>query len=166
MRSHSKHKTSLHQPALHKHRAPHFRLERWHRWSMYAVVAALTVSGTVWLIAHFFLRIANEFGESVHPWEHPAIQIHGALAMLSCMLIGSLFHLHMRRAHKAKRNRASGWSMISLMLSLIVSGYALYYLANENTHLIWSTMHWVLGLSLPVLLVLHIYLGRRTSTLL
>ncbi len=164
MRNHSNHKTSLHHPALHKHRAPHFKLERWHRWSMYAVVAALTLSGIVWLTAHFFLRVANEFGESVHPWEHPAIQIHGALAMLSCLLIGSLFHLHMRRAHRAKRNRASGWSMITLMLSLIVSGYALYYLANDNTHLIWSSLHWILGLGLPALLALHIYLGRQSHS--
>ena len=82
------------------------------------------------------------------------------------LLIGSLFHLHMRRAHRAKRNRASGWSMISVMACLIFSGYALYYLANENTHVIWSTVHWAIGLALPVLLVLHIYLGRRASTVL
>ena len=158
------HKQSLHHPSLHKHRPLRFRLERWHRWSVYGVVTALTLTGVVWLVARFFLRQANEFGESVHAWEHPAIQIHGAFAMLSCLLIGSLFHLHMRRAHREKRNLASGWSMISVMACLMSSGYALYYLSNENTHFIWSTVHWVIGLALPALLVLHIYLGRRTST--
>ena len=129
---------------------------------MYAVIASLTLSGIVWLIAHFFLRQASEFGESVHPWEHPAIQVHGALAMLSCFFVGSLLQLHIRRAHRAKRNRASGWSMITLLASLLVSGYGLYYLASENSHVIWSTVHWVLGLALPALLVLHIYIGRKT----
>lgn len=157
------HKHSLHHASLLKNHVQHFRLERWHRWSMYAVIAALTSSGLVWLIAHFFLRQTSEFGESVHPWEHPAIQLHGALAMLSCFFIGSLLQLHIRRAHRARRNRASGWSMITLLASLLISGYGLYYLASENNHAIWSITHWGLGLALPALLVLHIFIGRRTG---
>ena len=157
-------KPSLHHPsqALAAHRHQHFRLERWHRWSLYAVLSGLTVSGAVWLIARYFLRQVSEFGESLHPWEHPAIQVHGALAMLCLFLLGALLQLHMRRAHRAQRNRATGWSMIALFASLSVSGYALYYLASEQSRIWWSGAHSVLGLGLPLLLILHILMGRKT----
>jgi magnesium-transporting ATPase (P-type) len=155
-------KTSLHHPSHALPRQQHFRLERWHRWSLYAVLAGLTISGAVWLIARYFLRQASEFGESLHPWEHPAIQVHGALAMLCLFLLGALLQLHMRRAHRAQRNRATGWSMVALFSTLCVSAYGLYYLADEQTRGWWSAAHWIIGLGLPLLLILHILIGRKT----
>ena len=151
----------LHHPSSHKHQ--HFRLERWHRRALYTLVAGLTGSGMAWLIAHFFLRQAGEFGETVHPWEHPAMQLHGALAMLSLFLIGALLQLHIRRAHRAGCNRSSGWSMIAVLASLSLSGYALYYLASEDSRPFWSGAHWLTGLALPVLLWLHILIGRKAT---
>jgi hypothetical protein len=159
-------KTSLHHPSQQlvphwQQRQQHFRLERWHRRSLYALVAALTLSGAVWLIAHFFLRQTSEFGETLHPWEHPAIQVHGALAMIALFLTGALLQLHMRRAHRAGRNRASGWSMVAAFAALSISGYGLYYLAAEQSRFWWSGTHWLLGLALPLLLLLHILIGRK-----
>lgn len=154
-------KHHLHPAALHKNRPQHFRLERWHRWSIYALVAGLIISGGAWLIAHFFLRTSSEFGESIHPLEHPSMQLHGALALLACFFIGSLLHLHMRRAHRAHRNRSSGWSMLTLLASLVFSAYGLSYLASESNRMLWSNLHWILGLLLPVLLLVHILIGRK-----
>jgi cation transport ATPase len=157
-------KYSLHRPSLAHHQQQRFRLETWQRWGVYTLVSGLTISGLVWLGTHFFLRQTSEFGAVVHPWEHPAMQVHGALAMLSCLLFGTLFQLHIRRAYRAQSNRASGWSMLIFVASLIVSGYALYYLVSEENHVIWSTLHWLIGLALPILLVLHIWLGRKPQS--
>ncbi|MFZ6816134.1 DUF4405 domain-containing protein [Undibacterium sp. Rencai35W] len=157
------HKHSLHHPVLPKNRHQHFRLERWHRISLYLLGSLLSASGLVWLIAHFLLKHRNEFGDSVHPLEHPAMQVHGALAMLTCFAIGTLLQMHIRRAHRAHRNRWSGWSMISVLGWLVLSGYALYYLASEESRVIWSVGHWSIGLALPLLLILHIVLGRRSG---
>ncbi|MBI3286042.1 MAG: DUF4405 domain-containing protein [Burkholderiales bacterium] len=143
------------------HHRPQFRLERWHRRTLYALLAGLLLSGLAWLQAHYFLRVAGEFGDTIHPLEHWAMQAHGALVMPFCFLLGSLLLQHMRRAHHARRNRASGWSMLGVLLSLVLTAYGLYYLASETSRPWWSLAHWSIGLALPLLLWLHIALGRR-----
>lgn len=155
------HKHSLRHPKLQPLTRQQFKLESWHRYVLYTLVASLFVSGLAWLLAHFFLRVASEFGESVHPLEHWAMQFHGALILPLSFLAGGLLFQHMRRAHRAGRNRNSGWSMIASLLWLALTGYALYYFASENLRPYWSLLHWVMGLALPLLLCLHIWLGRR-----
>lgn len=142
-------------------RAVNFRLERWHRWAIYGVCAALFLTGLLWLVAHYFLRTPGEFGDTVHPLEHLSMQMHGAISMIAWFFIGSLLNNHIRRAHNAHRNVLTGWLMISLLTWLTVSGYGLYYLVTDNNHQIWSLSHWISGILLPVLLVWHISSGRR-----
>lgn len=138
------------------------RLERWHRWSVYACCAWLTATGVAFLVAHFFLRQAGEFGETVHPLEPWSMRLHGAGAMAALFFVGSLMNGHIRRALKSGRNLGSGWTMIASLLALTVTGYGLYYLAGEGNRPLWSTVHWVIGLALPAVFVLHIALGRRS----
>jgi hypothetical protein len=128
---------------------------------VYAVLAWLTVTGAIWLIGHYFMRVPGEFGESVHPLEPWAMKLHGAGAMLALFFVGSLLNSHIRRAIKARRNLVSGWSMVAILLLLTVSGYGLYYLADEETRPIWSIFHWVVGLVLPLTVITHIALGRK-----
>ncbi|WP_343583386.1 DUF4405 domain-containing protein [Herbaspirillum sp.] len=155
-------KHSLHHPGTHA-KTIRFRLERWHRYSMYGVVGLLVMSGITWLFAHYFFRTAGAFGETVNPIEPWSMKVHGAAAMIALFFIGSLLNSHIRRANNAGRNRGSGWTMAALLTWLTMSGYALYYLASESTRPAWSIGHWLPGLGFPVLLVLHIILGRRLT---
>jgi hypothetical protein len=139
------------------------RLERWHRLCIYAICAWLLVTGLLWLAAHYFLQPSGEFGAGVHPLEPWAMKLHGAGAMFILFFLGSLMNSHIRRALKSGRNLSSGWFMIAACTALIVTGYALYYLASEETHRVWSAVHWIVGLAFPLLIVLHITLGRRSS---
>jgi len=138
------------------------RLERWHRRCIYGVAAWLTATGLLWLFAHYLLRSAGEFGESVHPLEPWSMKLHGAGAMAALFFVGSLMNSHMRRALKAERNVASGWSMIALLSTLTASGYGLYYVASEQSRPVWSAVHWIIGLALPLLFLAHIALGRTS----
>jgi len=140
------------------------RLERWHRRCIYGVAGWLTATGLLWLLAHYLLRPAGEFGEGVHPLEPWSMKLHGAGAMVALFFIGSLMNSHIRRALKGGRNLVSGWSMIGLLSALILSGYALYYVASEQSRPIWSAAHWIIGLALPLLLFLHIALGRASKS--
>jgi hypothetical protein len=45
-----------------------------------------------------------------------------------------------------------------------LSGYLLYYVGNEHTRALLSTMHWVLGVFAPLAYVLH-RLARRKSAI-
>ncbi|MDC8758612.1 DUF4405 domain-containing protein [Janthinobacterium fluminis] len=153
-----------HKPATpHAHARHHInlRLERWHRHCLYASGAALLLSGAAWLLAHYFLRTPGEFGEAIHPLEPWAMKLHGASAMAALFFLGSLMNAHIRRALKAGRNLVSGWAMIATFALLIATGFGLYYLAGESDRPLWSGVHWVAGLALAALSVLHIVLGRR-----
>lgn len=136
------------------------RLERWHRRCVYAVCIWLTLSGVLWLIAHYWLRINGEFGETPSPLEPWAMKLHGAGAMLMLFFSGSLMNSHIRRAFKSRRNLYSGCAMLALTSILIGSGYGLYYLINEHSRIWWSLIHWIVGLLFPALMALHIVLGR------
>lgn len=154
---------SLHHRHLHGAQLQQFKLERWHKYALYGLVAALFASGLAWLLARYLLRQAGEFGETIHPLEHWAMQFHGALIVPMSFLAGGLLFLHMRRAHRAGRNRNSGWSMIAGLLWLSLTGYALYYFASDTLRPYWSVTHWGMGCALPLLLWLHIRLGRRAK---
>jgi hypothetical protein len=139
------------------------RPERWQRWSAYCVSAWLLATGVLWLLAHYLMRAVAEFGESVHPLEPWMMKLHGAGAMFALFFIGSLVNTHMRRALRARRHLFSGWSMIAVLAALTVSGYALYYIASEESRPIWSAAHWITGLVFPLLLIVHIALAERRT---
>jgi hypothetical protein len=150
-----------HQTSHSRSRSVNFQLERWHRWTIYGVCAALFLTGLLWLLAHYFLRTPGEFGETIHPLEHLSMQMHGAVAMVAWFFIGSLLNNHIRRAHRARRNMLTGWLMITLLAWLTVSGYGLYYLVTDNNQQIWSLSHWISGILWPALLIWHIKSGRK-----
>lgn len=155
----SHHKPSTATRALSRHHV-NLRLERWHRRCVYASCLILLSSGAGWLIARYFFRPVGQFGESIHPFEPWAMQIHGAGAMAMLFFLGSLMNSHIRRALKAGRNLASGWSMIVTMAALVITAFGLYYLAGPDTRSIWSIVHWTVGLGLAGLIVAHVLLGR------
>lgn len=151
------------QPPSHASNHINLRLERWHRRWIYASGAALFVSGAAWLVARYFLRPAGQFGETIHPIEPWAMKLHGAAAMAVLFFLGSLMNAHIRRALKTGRNLVTGWAMIATLALLVVTGFGLYYVAGEGDRPLWSAVHWIVGLGVALLFVLHIVLGRRSN---
>jgi cytochrome b561 len=139
-----------------------FKLERWHRRSIYATGIVLLLSGAAWLVLHYFLRPVSEFGETVNPLEPWAMKLHGAAAMATLFFVGSLLHLHVRRALRAGRNAVTGWAMIATLSFLTLTGYGLYYVAGEGDRPVWSLLHWSVGFAVAVLFVVHVLVGRRS----
>ena len=154
---HRKH--SLHHPSTPPPIS--LRLERWHRYSIYGACIWLWATGVLWLAAHYLLRAQAAFGESVSPLEPWSMKLHGAGAMLALFFIGSLLNNHIRRALRARRNLASGWAMITMLGTLTVSGYGLYYIAGEESRALWSIAHWAIGVGFAVLAVLHVRSEER-----
>jgi hypothetical protein len=140
-----------------------FKLERWHRRSVYATGVLLLLSGAAWLVLHYFLRPANEFGDSVHPLEPWTMKLHGAAAMAALFFVGSLLHMHVRRALRAGRNTITGWAMIATLSFLTLTGYGLYYVASDSDRPLWSLLHWSVGLMAAILFVAHVLVGRRST---
>ena len=87
--------------------------------------------------------------------------VHGGAAMAALVLTGMTFEVHMLRAWRSGRNRGSGSVMAAVTAVLIVTAFGLYYSGSDLVRSWVSLIHWGAGLFMPVMLLLHITLGRR-----
>jgi hypothetical protein len=136
------------------------RLKPAFRYTLYAALAVLTITGGGWLIADWYKDPAGpEF------WQLLAadmLMVHGGAAMATLLLLGALFPLHVRRAWRTGRNRLTGPVMVGINAVLIVTAFGLYYAGSDTLRPWISDLHIAIGVALPALLVLHIWLGRRS----
>jgi hypothetical protein len=135
------------------------RLKHLQRYFLYAVLALLFLSGVAWTYWNYLAASPGDFETSAKTW---AMKIHGAAAMAILVLIGMLLSGHVRFAWRAGRNRANGSVFLSAFAVLSMTGYGLYYAGGERLRAWTSWIHLAVGLALPILLLIHIFLGRRT----
>ena len=104
------------------------RLSPGFRIGLYAAFAALFASGAGWLIADW---LKNGSGDDV--WQESAaylLMLHGGSAMAILMLLGALAPLHVQRAWRSRRNRATGHALslrgrrMGRALAPVDAGYA------------------------------------------
>jgi fatty acid desaturase len=129
----------------------------WGRWALYLAVAAIWLSGAVWVCEKFFGLGEGEFGS---PTMALAMKTHGAAAMVFLVVFGVLFS-HIQAGWKTKRNRLLGIALIGVIVFLAASGWLLYYSGDEAWRNVSSMAHWTTGLALPLLLIFHIVRGRK-----
>ncbi len=137
------------------------RLGARHKRALYAIFLALWGSGALWLLFHYFLRVAGEFGDAAHPLEAWWLRLHGLAGFAALVAVGSVLPVHARRAWQLGRNRRTGLAMKAWLLWLAATGYGLYYFASEANEAWLPLAHWVAGLALPLAGLLHVRLGRR-----
>jgi hypothetical protein len=88
------------------------------------------------------------------------IAIHGFSAMTFVLLLGTLLVSHVRRAWHARKNQRNGAFFLTMVSLLTLSGYALYYISNDNLRIAVSQFHLWLGIVAPFLLFWHICSGQ------
>ena len=135
------------------------RLKRLQKYFLYAVLAPLFLSGVAWAYWNYLTASPGDFETSAKAL---AMKIHGAGAMAVLVLIGMLLSAHVKFAWRARRNRANGSVFLSAFAVLTITGYGLYYAGGERLRAWTSWIHLAVGLALPILLLIHIFLGRRT----
>jgi hypothetical protein len=106
-----------------------------------------------------FFERRGDFEMNAKAW---AMKVHGGAAMAVLVLIGMLLNVHVRFAWRARRNRANGSVFLSAFAVLTITGYGLYYAGGERLRAWTSWIHLAIGLVLPILLLIHILLGRKT----
>ncbi len=143
-----------HSDARRGHRAHPSRLATV---ALYVLMAGLTVTGLAWLYPHY-----RNAGAGLPDWTANVLAVHGALAIAAGVVFGMYVEGHVRRHWRHSRNRPLGLLQVAAWLALLLTGYALYYLASEETRPSWSTTHWVVGLGVPLALLAHVINARRT----
>ena len=78
-----------------------------------------------------------------------------AFAFLALWTRGILWGIHVVKAWGTRRHRWSGSILFATLLFLIVSGYLLYYVADDEARNAVSWSHWILGIVLPLAYVAH-----------
>jgi len=135
------------------------RLDRYFRWALYAAFVVLLATGGVWLLVRQRAdTLDSEFWSTLSA---NLLMIHGGVAMITLMLLGALVPLHLARLWRTRRNRIAGVTIAMLNAVLIVTAFGLYYSGSDTVRPLLSEIHWIAGLAFPVLLVVHIVLGRR-----
>jgi hypothetical protein len=141
------------------HRPDRIRLKRFPRYFLYAVLALVFLSGVAWAYWNYLTASPGDFEMGAKAW---AMKIHGAAAMAVLVLVGMLLNEHVRLAWRARRNRANGSVFLSAFALLTITGYGLYYAGGERLRAWTSWIHLAIGLVLPILLLIHIFLGKKT----
>ncbi|HMJ05834.1 MAG TPA: hypothetical protein VK474_06215 [Chthoniobacterales bacterium] len=136
-------------------------LSRRHEWFAYLVSFAVFGTGAVWAFLHFLALPPNDFG-SASPAESWVLKAHGAAAMATLLLVGTLLPMHVKFAWRARRNLRSGLTLLGIFGFLILTGYGLYYAGGEELRAWTSQAHLWVGLALPLFLGGHVWWGKRT----
>jgi hypothetical protein len=136
-------------------------LKRLQRYFLYAVLALLFSSGMAWAYWNYLIGSPGDFEMSAKAW---AMKIHGAAAMAILVVVGMLLTGHVRSAWRARRNRGNGSLFLSTFGILTITGYGLYYAGDETLRAWTSWIHLAVGLAMPLFLILHIGLGKRTRS--
>jgi hypothetical protein len=135
------------------------QLNRALRYCLYIVLALLFLSGAAWTYWNYLVAHSGDFEARAKTW---AMKIHGAAAMAILVLIGTLLTGHVKLAWRARRNRGNGALLLGVFGILTITGYGLYYAGGEELRTWTSWIHLSVGLSIPVLIVLHVALGKKT----
>ncbi|HEX7915770.1 hypothetical protein [Rudaea sp.] len=149
------------------HRRAHgeygLRLSPRYRRIVYAAFAAIWLTGILWLIFHYFLQRLGEFGAEPHPLEAWWLRLHGAAAFVMLWLAGLLWAVHVRHGLARPKRRVTGIVLIAMFAVLVPSGWLLYYASDDALRDAVRLIHWLVGLALPLLLVVHVVRGRKRT---
>ncbi len=137
------------------------RLKSTFRFALYGIFALLFISGVLWLLAD---QMKNAEADS-EMWQQAsafALSLHGGAAMVTLLLLGALFPMHVQRAWRAKTNRVTGIVSVVLYGLLITTAFGLYYMGSETIRPWISYVHIAFGLVVPAVIAAHVMVGRAS----
>ena len=140
------------------------RLRRSRRVEIYTIGVGVWVTGVLWLLFHYFVDHRGPFGPTVSPLETWWLTLHGAFAFGAIWIFGVLWGVHIPAGWARRRRHLSGGLLVGLLAWLIISGYLLYYVGNEELRAATSFTHWLIGLIVPIGFLAH-RLKRRQNSL-
>lgn len=88
---------------------------------------------------------------------------HVSAAIVCIWFIGALWPVHMRSGMRRKKNRLSGLAVNALILALVATGVASFYLGDEDWQKYNGALHLGAGMVLIVAVIAHWLIGRRMA---
>ena len=142
----------------------HLKTAKLARWQIRLLCwsgSLLWVTGAAWLLLHHFFQIEGEFGPEANPAEPWLLRLHGAAMLAALLGAGSLLVVHVWRGWTYRNQRVLGSVLTAIVGTLMVSGYLLYYVTDDTLRDSVSVAHWIVGILILPLFVLHYRQGKR-----
>lgn len=131
------------------------KLPAWHFQMLLWSLLALWLTGLSWLWLHHFGSVEAEFGPAPNPLEPWMLRLHGFFMLPALLAMGGILVVHIANGWRYKHKRVSGLIQSTLFLTLILTGYALYYSGDETLRAAASLAHWVIGAGVPMVFIWH-----------
>ena len=125
------------------------KMPSWQRSFVMYGMFACSVTGILYLLGRQFHIQRAMFGA------HQVLVAHGIAAMLATLALGSVLTFHIKAGYKSKNKWISGFSQLSFLAVLLISGALLYYGPEEFREEVIN-LHWVVGLIFLGIFVLHL----------
>ena len=129
----------------------------------FALLAVAWISGITFFSLHSWFMVEGKYGLVKHPWQFPALQIHGATAFLMMISFGFLLGSHVPRSWKMKPKRKLGIALIAIFSFQIITAYILYYIAQDDPRVLVAYAHLAVGFLFPLILMLHIIMKVKAK---
>lgn len=120
------------------------------------LIAALWLTGMAWLVLHYFVAHADEFGVAHHPLEGPLLLVHGIGALAALFVLGWFAARHAGAMSGRGHSRLSGWLLSALLLLLAGAGCAQFFLVSESWQAAARLAHEICGVALLLPVLLHL----------
>lgn len=122
-------------------------LPRARRRAVHVVGALVWLTGAIWLVFKYFVRVPDEFGfDNPHPWMGSWMIAHAFASLGAVWLFGVLWRGHVVRGWTLHERRRSGGTLFGFVAWLALSGCALYYIGADVLRDWVSLAHWVPGI--------------------
>ena len=120
----------------------------WQKWFVTSGMMICSLSGAIYLLGHQLQIYRVLLGS------HNVLAIHGTAAIFATLALGSILPFHLKAGLKSGRKWLSGFSQLSLLSTLIISGALLYY-GPEWMRDTVIDIHSVIGLLFFAIFLMH-----------
>jgi len=120
----------------------------WQKWFVTSGMMICSLTGVIYLLGQQ-LQINR-----VLLGNHNVLAIHGTAAIFATLALGSILSFHLKAGLKSGRKWLSGFSQLSLLSALIISGALLYY-GPEWMRDTVIDVHSVIGLLFFAIFLIH-----------
>jgi heme A synthase len=123
----------------------------------------LAASGLLLLPGMLVLRLEWDIPDAVALIDSRVMlaALHGLLAFIGLLVLGALLPIHVRHGLRQRKNKRSGITLLSVIATLILSGWGIYYLADEQWSRWTSVLHVITALVVMLTLTIHVLLAKN-----
>ena len=130
---------------------------------LFALFAIAWCSGVAFFILKTWFIVEGEFGLEKHPFQFPALQVHGFVAFLMMITYGYVMGTHVRDTWEEKPKQAFGILLVALPAFQMITAYLLYYIAKEELRETIEYLHLGVGFTLPFILMTHVLHNKNIN---